>query len=72
MIPDPARPPQKPTKNHIFLDVSNQLQVLFKEELKQSLGDVAFIAEELSPHPTGHFGDGDPIISIGRRQFKRE
>lgn len=39
---------------HILLDFSNELEVLFKKQLKQSLGDIAFIAKQFSPHPARH------------------
>ena len=57
---------------HIFLNLGNELKVLPKQEIKERLGNVAFITEELTPNPACHFGDWDAIIGISRGQFKGE
>src|SRR5579859_5619790 len=57
---------------HVFAQPSDELQPLFKEQLRQGSRDVAAIPKQLAAQVFHQLGDRSPIIDIARRQAARQ
>ena len=56
---------------HVFAQPGDELESLFKEQLRQGSRNVAAIAEQLATQPFDHLRNRSPIIDIAWRQATR-
>lgn len=53
---------------HVLAQSRDEMESLFKEQLRQGGGDVPTICKQLASQSLHHSGNGRPIIHIARRQ----
>ena len=57
---------------HVFAKRRDQLQSLSEELFKELLGEIAAVANQLTPQPFGHLWDRFTVIGVGGRELNRQ
>ena len=58
--------------SHVFANRCDQLQSLRVELLEESLGEIAAVANQLTPQRFGHLWDRFAVIGVGGRELNRQ